>query len=163
MVVLQIIWRGTSNRCHPGSATHPLIFQTHSKMKMQVCFPSLISSSHLLSLQTRHTFLDLIMEVRARVGKAFLMVVDNALSHYGGELTTPVTGDQTCPYLLQMVDVPDAYLFKGLKNKSHVCNPGDQFINAALRRAVRNAGKERMAEHTLAGNLPPLLPISTRS
>ena len=39
VVVLQIIWRSTSNRCHPGSAT-PLIFQTHSKMNMQVCFPS---------------------------------------------------------------------------------------------------------------------------
>ena len=96
------------------------------------------------------------LEIKKRLnGQACLIVCDNAPSHDGGDMTRPVQGGQSCQWLRQMNDVDGVFLYMTLKNKSHLCNPGDQQINSSLRRVCRRAGKIRLARHALAGLLPP--------
>ena len=136
---IQVLWRGKTDRVHVPGCADPRIVQMHSAHKMQV----------------RHTFLALLNLLAEHsavysqahnlpANQAWLLLVDNVSSHLGDAIT------MLGPHLASVPAIPNCYLWLGLPRRSHVCNPGDQQVNSALRRVTRRQSKARVVDFVLA-------------
>ena len=143
---IQIIWRGKTDRCH-GVTADERLKQTHTEHKMQ----------------TRLTFLALLKDIGEQAGvccqamnllpnQAWLVLVDNVSSHLGDAMK------MVGPHLAAVPSISGCHLWLGRPNRSHICNPGDQQVNSAMRRLIRRNSKDRVVQFVLAirqGSIPP--------
>ena len=126
IIRVQIIWRVTMQKCHvklaDGVVVDPRIHQTHSAKKCQ-------TGSTFEDLLVRvHQDLD-VVRTKYCLGSQFraLIVMDNVMSHDKNQLEK-VQGRTFCPKLFKW-SKGVLYVYFTIRNKSHLCNPGDQMVN----------------------------------
>lgn len=141
LVSMQLIWRGTSRRCHGSGLYHPAVFQQHSGKKMQ----------------NRATFAELLKDLRKKVTDTLVrdnltpslpmvVIVDNVSSHVL-ETMVPCQGVKTAAGLWRVDS--GTYLFFTLANRSHTLNVGDQTLNLVLRSHLKRSSKMFVLQHSL--------------
>ena len=146
IITVQIIWRGTTQKCHvklpDGVAVDPRIYQTHSPKKCQ-------TGSTFEDLLVRvHQDLD-VVRTKYCLGSQFpaLIVMDDIMSHDKNQLEE-VQGRTFCPKLFKWSKGP-LYVYFTIHNRSHLCNPGDQMVNRSLRTTIRSACRGREICHAM--------------
>lgn len=142
LLLFQIIWRGISDRVHPKvPGLDPRIVHFHAPRKCQtaVTFGSLLQ---LIDQRLASTRRRLGMPVPKLTGGCSssipglqsshpgIVVCDNAPSHLLS-LTAVQGGQKYSPHLYRFSD--SLYVYLTLKNRSHMLNSGDQFINRSIR------------------------------
>ena len=146
IITVQIIWRGTTQKCHDkipdGVVVDPRIYQTHSAKKCQ-------TGSPIEDLLVRvHQDLD-VVRTKYCLGSNFpaLIVMDHVMSHDRNQLEK-VQGRTFCLKLFKWSKGP-LYVYFTSRNRSNLCNTGDQMVSRSLRTTIRSACRGRQIRHAM--------------
>ena len=146
IITVQTIWRGTMQKCHikllDGVVVDPRIYKTHSAKKCQ-------TGSTFEDLLVRvHQDLD-VVRTKYCLGSQFpaLIVMEHIMSHDKNQLEK-VHGRTFCPKLFKWSKGP-LYVYFTIRNRSHLCNPGDQGVNRSLRTTIMSACRGCEIRHAM--------------
>lgn len=151
---MQVIWKGKTQATVPKMDGTTVAANLYHEWAERKC-------------QTMATWANLLYKVQAWACKKkmdlllpqnvpTLLQVDNVPSHgrEGWERVGPSSN------LYGSLAFPHLYLYFGIPNLSHLCNPGDQIVNLSLRKYVRQQTKLRTAHWVLdvclSSTVPPL-------
>ena len=107
--------------------------------------------------QTGATFIVLLHQIEARfkttkraldlpVYAPSIVLMDWAPCH-GKEFLENREGEEQSAHLWMVKEIPDMWVFFGIPQKSHLCNPGGQLPNPSMRKYINDRMRERAVMH----------------
>ena len=139
---MQVIIRGKSKRCLvQGDRIDPNIVQMYAEKKAQTG-ATFIALLHQIEARLKTTKRALDLPVYA----PSIVLMEWAPCH-GKEFLEQPEGEEQNAHLWMVKEIPDMWVFFGIPQKSHLCNPGDQLPNSSMRKYIQDRIRERAVKH----------------
>ena len=124
-----------------GDGTDPNIVQMYAQKKTQTG-ATFIALLHKIEVRLKTTKRALDLTVYA----PSIVVMDGAPCHSKEFLEQP-EGEEQSAHLWMVKEIPDMWVFFGIPQKSHLCNPGDQLPNPSMRKYIQDRIRDRAVKH----------------
>ena len=149
VVLFQILWKGTSERCHPRltetaqALMHPPIYHDHAAKKTQT---HITFQRFTQELEKRLSLMR--EENNFPANSPAVLLMDNVSSQIDKSKLARINS----PIGFTIYHVADTHLYVllGLPKRSHALNSGGQLDNRTLRDTCRQKAKLRLLEHCIA-------------
>ena len=138
-----------------GDGIDPNIVQMHAEKKTQIG-ATFIALLHQIEARLKTTKRALDLPVYA----PSIVLIDWAPCH-GKEFREQPEGEEQSTHLWMVKEMPDMWVFFGIPQKSHLCNPGDQLPNPSIRKYIQDRIRERAVKHEMLSHTK-VLPSRTK-